>query len=405
MLILSLILGLLLGLALGILVVRSKYVAENAVLRSQLQQSDSYHQQQLDTLHQQHTQLLQQQSQLLREQLTTASERILRERSEQLTTTNREQMSVILNPLQQNIKLMQEAMDKNNQQSTATMQVLNATIRQSMEQSREIGERADKLATALTGENKTQGNFGELRLKQLLENMGLVEGEQYEEQVTMRDADGQTILEEEEGRRMIPDVILHFPDQRDVIIDSKMSITAFQDYHTAETDALRTDALRRHVASMRAHVNELSRKNYSKYLQPGRGHLDFVVMYVFSESALQLALSHDTTLWREAYDRGVIISGSQNLYMMLRVLEMTWKQVRQVENQENIMKCANDIVDRVQLFAERFARVEEMLGKTQEAIDEVKKSTAPSGLSITTAASRLLKYGAQENPKRKKTIQ
>ena len=124
-------------------------------------------------------------------------------------------------------------------------------------------------------------------------------------------------------------------------------------------------------------------------------------MYVFSESALQLALSNTPTLWKEAYDKGVIITGSQNLYTMLRVLEMTWKQVRQIENQEEMMKTANMIVDRVQSFYERFLEVEKQLNKTQEAFTELKNISSPSGKSIEVAATKLLKFGVQENPKRK----
>ena len=127
-------------------------------------------------------------------------------------------------------------------------------------------------------------------------------------------------------------------------------------------------------------------------------------MYVFSESALQLALSNAPSLWKEAYDKGVVISGSQNLYMMLRVLEMTWRQVRQVENQQQIMHLANLMVDRVQLFAERMGDVRRQLEKTSEAFDKVQASTAESGQSIITTARQLLKMGAVENTKRKKSL-
>lgn len=341
------------------------------------------------------------QMKLVREQMNSVSEKVLKERSEELSANNREQLSAILNPLKSEIALMKETVDKSGREHATSMERLDASIKTNLEKATELSERADKLAQALIGENnKTQGDFGELRLKQILEDMGLEEGIQYEEQSTMRDINGNAIYEED-GHRLIPDVILHFPDERDVIIDSKMSLTAYVDYQNAETDEERQMALKRHIASVRSHANELSKKNYSKYIKEGRGKLDFVLMYVFQESALQLALANDATLWKEAYDKGVVISGSQNLYMMLRVLEMTWKQVRQVENQQNIMECANTIIDRVQLFYERFLKVEEQFDKTKKAFDDVKTVTAPSGPSITTAASKLLKYGAQENPKRK----
>lgn len=367
----------------------------------QLRDLTALHDRQLAEMKSQQAEQMQLQMTLIKEQMNTASEKILRERSEQLSEKNKEALASILNPLKDGISQMKDAVEKSGKEHKETMVRLDATIKSSIEQSREVGERADKLAQALTGENKTQGNFGELRLKQLLEDMGLEEGVQFEEQVTMKDAAGRTIYDEDDRHRMIPDVILHFPDERDVIIDSKMSFKAFEDYHNAENDVERQDALMRHIASVRQHVNELSRKNYSAYIKEGRGRLDFVLMYVFSESALQLALTNEPTLWKEAYDKGVIISGSQNLYMMLRVLEMTWRQVRQIENQEQMMKTANTIIDRVQLFYERFLKVEDMLDKTQKAFEEVKTISSPSGQSIEVAAKNLVKFGAKVNPKRK----
>ena len=372
--------------------------------REQMKIMQESSQQQMRSQQESQQKQMEQQMALIREQMNSASEKILKERAEELSAVNKEQLSGILTPLQTHIQQMREAVERSDREHNSTMQRLDATIKTSIEQSRQVGERADKLAQALTGENKTQGNFGELRLKQLLEGMGLQEGEQFTLQETIKDKDGYVVYEEE-GHRLIPDAILHFPDKRDVIIDSKMSFTAFEDYHNAETEAQRQDALKRHLTSMRNHVNELSRKNYSKYIAEGHAKLDFVLMYVFSESALQLALTNDATLWKDAYDRGVIITGSQNLYTMLRVLEMTWKQVRQVENQQKIMECANMIVDRVQLFAERFESVKQQLLKTQDSFDKLESITAETGQSILTPASRLLKMGASQNPKRKKQLQ
>ena len=395
--------GIILGGVAVFMVMRSKVGAMQHLMDVSKQLQEEQKQQQLEQKQQQEEQMRQQLN-LIREQMNSTSEKILKERAEQLSAVNKEQLSGILTPLQTHIQQMREAVERSDREHNSTMQRLDATIKTSIEQSRQVGERADKLAQALTGENKTQGNFGELRLKQLLEGMGLQEGEQFTLQETIRDKDGYVVYEED-GHRLIPDAILHFPDKRDVIIDSKMSFTAFEDYHNAETEAQRQDALKRHLTSMRNHVNELARKNYSKYIAEGHAKLDFVLMYVFSESALQLALSNDATLWKDAYDRGVIITGSQNLYTMLRVLEMTWKQVRQVENQQKIMECANMIVDRVQLFAERFESVKQQLQKTQDSFDKLESITADSGQSILTPASRLLKMGASQNPKRKKQLQ
>lgn len=389
----------------------SQLTTERDVLQSRLsdmqQQRDeqkTFYETQITQLKTHQQQQLQQQLQLIKAEMTTASEKILQERAKQLSVTNEQQLGSLLNPLKENIRQMREAVEKSDRAQTVTMERLDASIKENLRQAQEVGARADKLAQALTSENKTQGNFGELRLKQLLEEMGLEQGLQFEEQTTLRDEQGRTLYDNEEGHRLVPDVILHFPDRRDVIIDSKMSFKAFQDYYAATTDQERQSALRRHVASVRQHVSELARKNYSRYIREDHHRLDFVMMYVFSESALQLALANDPTLWREAYDQGVIIAGSQSLFIMLRVLEMTWKQVRQVENQQEIMNLANTLVDRVQLFYERFQHADELLHRTQESFDELRRSTAPSGLSITTAASRLLKFGAQENPKRRRRL-
>ena len=333
-----------------------------ASAEQQKAEQEKRYEQQLNLLREQQKAQMEQQGTLIREQINTASEEILKKRSEELSATNKEQLSAILNPLHENLKQMREAVEKTGREQATTMERLDVSIKENLKQAKEVGERADKLAQALTSENKTQGNFGELRLRTLLENMGLEEGTQFEEQVTLRDEHGNTLYEEE-GHRMIPDVILHFPDSRDVVIDSKMSLKAFEDYHNAETTDAKEEALQRHILSVRNHVKELAHKNYSSYLRGSGNKLDFVVMYIYSESAVQLALANDPSLWKDAYDQGVIISGSQTLYMMLRVLEMTWRQVRQVENQDKIMATADELVNRVQMFYERFQTADDQLGK------------------------------------------
>ena len=357
-------------------------------------------QQQLRSQQESQQQQMQQQMALLREQMSTTSERVLKERAAELSAVNSEQLSKILDPLQDDLRQMRSQTEKMQKDHNDSLLQLKAAIQVNMERERAMGEQTERLAQALTGENKIQGNFGELKLTQILEQMELERGLQYDIQVTLRDKQGRTI-KNDDGQSMIPDAILHFPDGRDVIIDSKMSFTAFVDYQNAKNDAERQAALRRHIDSMRQHVKELAQKQYFRYARTDKGKLDFVLMYVFQESALQLALQNDTTLWKEAYDQGVVISGSQSLYMTLRVLELTWKQTRQVENQEKIMECANTLVERVQLFAERFAHVDKLLDDTRKAFNDINISTAPSGKSITTAARNLLKFGAQENKKKK----
>lgn len=351
-----------------------------------------------DLKEQQHEQL-EQQARLIKEQITTTTERILKERAAELRTTNKEQLSSILNPLHENLRQMKEAVEKSDREQTITMERLGQSIQENLKQAKEVGQQADRLANALTSENKTQGNFGELRLRQMLEDMGFEEGIQFEEQVTLKE-NGQPVLSED-GHRMIPDVILHFPDQRDVIIDSKMSIKAYVDYCCADNDQQRHEALTRHIQSVRNHVKELANKKYYEHAMEGHKKLDFVMMYIPNDGALQLALTNDPDLWKDAYQQHVIISDSRSLYMMLSILEMTWRQKRQAENQDLIMKTANEIIDRVQAFWERLKKVEDLFNKTHSAFTELENSAAPNGKSITTSAKKLLKYGATENPKRK----
>ena len=368
--------------------------------QQQMRTQQESQQQQIRNQQEAQRQQMEQQMALLREQMNTTSERVLKERAAELSAVNSEQLSKILNPLQQDLQQMRTQTEKMQKDHNDSLRELKTAIQINMERERAMGEQTERIAQALTGQNKVQGNFGELKLTQILEQMELERGLQYDTQETMRDNQERPITSEE-GRRMIPDAVLHFPDGRDVIIDSKMSFTAFVDYQNAEDEATRSEALRRHISSMRQHVRELAQKQYFRYAKSDKGRLDFVLMYVFQESALQLALQSDTTLWKEAYDQGVVISGSQSLYMTLRVLELTWKQTRQVENQEKMMQCANTLVERVQLFAERFEKVGELLDKTRKSFDDLTIVTSPSGPSITTAARNLLRYGAQENKKKK----
>ena len=367
---------------------------------NQLEEMKEQFQKQIAQMQELHEKMTEKQSELIQQQFNTVSEQILKRRAEELSDTNQQQMMTILGPLRENLKQMREAVEKSDRQHFVTIERLDASIRENMKQAERVGERADKLAQALMSENKTQGNFGELRLRTLLENMGMENGVQFDEQVTMREHTGKTVLDEN-GKRLQPDVILHFPDHRDVIIDSKISLKAFEEYVNSPGETEKEIALQRHLESVKSHVRELSKKNYSNYLQSSNNKLDFVLMYVFSESALQTALSADTSLWKWAYEHGVVITGSQNLFMILKVLELSWRQLRQAENQEAIMKAADEIINRVQLFYERFVLVEEQLDKTREAFDELKRSTASEGKSVITSARKLIDYGAKENPKRK----
>ena len=367
----------------------------------QLQQTRETHDEKIAALKELNEKQMKSQLELIKEQMQTTSERILKARQEELGAQNKEQVSKIIDPLQQSLKDMREALDRTKEQQTEALTRLDATIQVNMQKSQAIGETADRLTRALTGEVKVQGNFGELKLKQLLEDLELKEGEQFDTQETLRDKGGKG-LKGDDGKGMIPDFILHFPNNRHVVVDSKMSLTDYERYMNAEDGTPEKSAyLKAHIESVRAQVKRLARKEYTRYLPDGYNRLNFAIMYVPIDSALNLALLNDTTLWREAYDEGVMILGPQTMYMNLRVLEMMWTQVRQLENQQAMMDAANTVIDRVQDFGIRFQDVETSMNDTIKKMNQLKITTKESGPSIITAAKNLLKAGARENKKKK----
>lgn len=341
-----------------------------------------------------------QQMELVREQMLNATSEMLKARQTELTANNKEQIGAILSPLQQEIKQMKEAVDRSKESQTEAQTTLKTQIDMLMRQSMDIGSRADRLATALTAETKTQGNFGEVKLIELLESMELEKGIHFDIQETMRDENGNTIISEE-GKRLIPDVILHFTDNRDAIIDSKMSITAYENYVNATNEQERQDALKAHILSVRKHVDELSHKKYNQYIKKGHQSLHYVIMYMFSETALQLALCNDTGLWKYAFDKNVFITGSQNLYAILRLTKESWTLVEQTRNQEQIMKYADIIVQRVQAFSQNFQQIGSLIGDMQKTYEDIQRNTADKGSSIIVAARQLTYLGAHESKAKK----
>ena len=367
----------------------------------QLLQTKEAHEGQLAALKAMNEEQIKSQLNLIREQMQTTSEKVLKMRQEELGERNVEQVSKIIDPLQKSLKDMKEALDKTKEQQTEAMTRLDETIKISMQQSVAIGETADRLTRALTGEVKVQGNFGELKLKQLLEDLELKEGEQFDTQETLKDKGGKG-LKGDDGKGLVPDFILHFPNNRHVVVDSKMSLTAYERYMNAEDGTHeKSEFLKSHIESVRAQVKRLAKKEYTRYLPEGYNRLNFAIMYVPIEGALNLALLNDASLWREAYDEGVMILGPQTMYMNLRVLEMMWTQVKQLENQQAMVDAANTVIDRVQDFGQRFIEVESSMNDTVKKMARLKITTADSGPSIITAARNLLKAGAKENKKKK----
>jgi len=338
---------------------------------------------------------------LVQEQLGTTTERLLKQRSEELDTANRSQMNSIIAPLKEVMAEMKKSMDDNRDSFNRNTASLSEQLKQMHATTTNLGAEAEKLSRALQAGPKIQGDFGEMKLNDLLDKFGFTKGVEYDVQYTMRDSKGNVIRNDDTNDMMRPDVVLHYPDHKDVIIDSKASLTAFINYVNAGTDDERKAYLEEHVKSVRRHVDELSAKNYGKYSMDGGTTLDFVIMFVPQEAAMQLAVSADASLWNYAFERNVIITGEQNLFSLLRLLQIAWTQQRQAENQEKVFDMASTLVDRVQLFVERFDRLDSDIDGVRKSFDDAKKAMS-GNRGFIGSARKLIDMGAKANPKKKK---
>ena len=328
---------------------------------------------------------------LMQEQLQNATREILGQRTRELSQQNTVQMTAIIDPLKETIREMRTAMDSSRDTHNKNTASLEKAIEEVMRRTREIGAEADKLASALRNENKVQGNWGELILDELLESQGLKEGIHYEKQVTLRDRTGKAILNEESGKRMIPDTILHYPDGKDAVIDSKVSLTAFVDYQNAETDDARAEALQRHVRSVRQHVAELARKDYSAYIKLPRQALNYVIMFVPNEPAFLAALQNDPAIWADAYDRKVIVSSPTNLFALLKLVADLWKYNDQDKNTKEIAACGLKLYEQLVAFTASLEGVGTALDKARDAYEDAHKRLCTGNDNIIRVGERLRK--------------
>jgi len=305
-------------------------------------------------------------------------------------------MGHITQPLKDAISEMRKAISDNTKDHTEQSASLREQLRLMMESNRQIGEKAESLTNVLRRDNKVSGNMGEIILGDLLASQGLTEGIHYEVQARLRDEQGRPLKNDDTGREMQPDVILHYPQGQDVVIDSKVSLVAYQRYVNAETPEEKERALQEHIKSVRQHVTELSRKDYSKYIKPPRESVDFVIMFVPFESSLQLALVSDPTLWRDAFERKVFITGEQNLLGILHMIHLSW-----VENQEKVFGIAEQLLDRLGDFIQRYNKVGEQIDQVRKAFDYSTNKLVEGRQSVVQKGRELVDLGAKENPNRR----
>ena len=345
-----------------------------------------------------------QQLETVKVQVTAESEKMLKAREEELEKRAKQTFEAITGGLDKNIKDMKEAFELHRKTHTETSQSLKENLENAVKHLREqtlsIGDKADSLADALRGKNKTQGNWGEIILDNLFTNEGMREGRDYDKEETLRDEHGNIVMNEDTSKRMRPDYILHYPDGNDVIVDSKVVLTAADDYFRATDEAAKADAMARNLAAIKDQVKNLAKKDYSRYLNPGHKMLDYVIMFVPVYSALRLAYEADRNLWHDAYRQGVLITTEETLMPFLRMIRIAWTSHEQVANQQQIIATAETILARVSDFCAAHAKMGKKLEEAMDQYEACDKKIRDRGQSIVGAANKLIQLGVPRNAKK-----
>lgn len=363
-----------------------------------LSQNETLHQKHIEDLKKENEKSLELQIAAVKAQITAESEKVLKARQEEFSKHAEESFSTIAGDFNKNLKEMKEAFNANKEKQEVSSAELRTQIGEAVknlkDQTENVGLKADHLANALRGQHKMQGCWGETQLNNILVSEGFVEGRDYDKEETLRDEMGITIVNEDTGKRMRPDFILHYPDNTDIIIDSKAPLSALSDYFDAETDEQRNDAADRNLKALKNHIDCLSKKDYHSYLKPGHKCLDYTVMFVPNVNALVLARQNDPHIIADAYNnRNVLIVSEETLMPFLRLVRTAWKNFEQAQNQEKIVSAAQKMVDRVALFCDAYAKVGQKLKDAQSAFNEGDVKLRESGQSILRAAREVEQLG------------
>ena len=371
-------------------------VQEAKLLLSQKELELKYEKEKNEAIRQQADEKLAEQIKFLQAELTNTTQKLLDIRSEKLEQTNRTQMSSIIDPLKETISKLEKEMKDTQTQHGNTTTRLEQSIKNLVEKTESIGTRADRLVETLLYQPKSQGDWGELVVKEMLESQGLKEGIHYVYQPTLRDEKGQTLRNEETNKIMRPDFILHLDDKEDVIIDSKMTITSYDNYVHAKSDEEREQYVKEILASIHGHIAELKRANYAAYIENGRKSADFVFMFIPNEGAMQVALAHEKNLWRDTFlkDRIFIVS-EMNLYAALRIVNVTWRQIEQNKSYAKVFQTVGLLLDRLNGFIEKFGKVEKSLQQATKAYEEANHQLMIGSRSVLDTGYRLRDMGVK----------
>jgi len=312
----------------------------------------------------------------------------LEEKTMRFTTTNRENMEAILKPLNEKLvefkTKVEETYDKESKQRFS----LEERIRELVALNNQISEDANNLTKALKGNNKVQGNWGEMILESILEKSGLKKGEEYYVQETLRDEYGNT-LRGHEGNRMQPDIIVEYPGGRKIIIDSKVSLAAYVKYVETGEDEIKLIAEKEHLLSVKQHIDELSKKAYQDHIES----LDFVMMFIPNEPAYILAMQLDSTLWDYAYRKRILLISPTNLIASLKVVADLWKREYQSRNAIEIAKRGAALYDKFAGFVDTLQDVGKNIDRTQKAYDKAFSQLKDGNGNLIRQAEMLKELG------------
>lgn len=323
-----------------------------------------------------------------RKQMEESFKALSEQNSSGLRRQNAESMGELLKPIREKFECFEKQIKESGEKSTERDILLQASIRNMVEQSRSVGEEARNLANALTGKSKVQGDFGEMLLGDLLRQSGLEEGVHYVTQGVLRDAAGHEI-KSDSGATMIPDVVVNYPDGGQVVIDSKVSLTAFVNYVNASSVEDRKRFAKAHIDSISKHVDELKIKDYASYIEDEHKKVDYNIMFIPVENAYRLMLDEAPTLWHRAKDAKVLIVSQQNLMIVLNMILMTWKQHDQQKNIADVYKTAEELMGQLKNWMESFVKVGENLDKARSAYDDSRRKLVESNQSVIRKIDKL----------------
>ena len=373
-----------------VVVKMKKEQSDDALIESQRKQIIESLNRQIDLLNQQHARQIEmltakyeQQNEALRQemmlQFNVLASDVLKRNSESLKEANSEQIDALLRPLKENIESFKKTISEGYVKESSSRKLLEVQIERLVKLNETIGEEARNLTSALKGNSKVQGDWGEMILETLLENAGLERGINFETQLT-RDSGG-NVLKNDEGKLLRPDVLIKLPDNHSIIVDSKVSLTAFVDYCNAEDENVRIVAGKKHLQSVYAHIDELYAKMYQNNL---KGAADYVMMFIPNESAYIAAVQLDINLWKYAYERGVIIVSPTHLFSVMSIVSQLWRQDKQNRNAMLIAERGGKLYDKLVLFMDSFEKV----GKS---IDDAMTSYNKSFNQLRTGKGNVLR--------------